>query len=279
LRGEGVEVSLRTEGPSGVDREKRRLLLYAGGLVSVVLLWMFLIFFLGVGSGAGGSEAAGARGDGGSGGGLSGGRAGDGDLESTASEADRGEKDYDTPEDPEAFVEREGAEDRRAQHEPPTPPGGATDEPGGHDPMGIQNQEVPLTPADEDRVEGAAARFVAAAYGYSGKDRDEYLDALNALLVPQNFYASPGSEEIERLSEQVETTGTKGAARMSAFKIERVGRKRVEGYAYFETADSYDRYGELVGNEKRYRQRLTLIRSDAIFLVEAAGKVQGVRGR
>jgi hypothetical protein len=272
-------VVLRIEDPSGGDRKKRRLLLYAGGLVSVVLLWTFVIFFLGVGSGAGGSEAAGARGDGGSGGGQSGERTGDGDLESTASEADRGEKDYVTPEDPEAFVERERAEDRRAQHEPPAPTGGATDEPGGHDPLGIQNQKVPLTSADENRIKGAAARFVAAAYGYSGKDRDEYLDALNALLVPQNFYASPGSEEIERLSEQVETTGTSGAAKMSAFKIERVEGKRVEGYAYFGTADSYDRYGELVGNEKSYRQRLTLIRSGAIFLVEAAGKVQEVRGR
>jgi hypothetical protein len=33
----------------------------------------------------------------------------------------------------------------------------------------------------------------------------------------------------------------------------------------------------LVGNEKGYRQRLTLIRSGAIFLVEAAGEVQEVR--
>jgi len=245
----------------------------------MVLLWTFLIFFLGVGSGAGGSEAAGTRGDGGSGGGQSGGRAGNGDLESTASEADRGEKDYVTPEDQEAFVDRERAEDRRAQNEPPARTGGAADEPGGHDPLGIQNQDVPLTPADEGRVEGAAARFVAAAYGYSGKDRDEYLDALNVLLVPQNFYASPGSDEIERLSEQVETTSIRGAAKMSAFKIERVEGKRVEGYAYFETADSYDRYGELVGKDKGYRQRLTLIRSGAIFLVEAAGKVQEVRGR
>jgi hypothetical protein len=268
-------VGLRIDDPSGGGREKRRLLLYAGGLVSVVLLWTFLIFFLGVGSGAGGSEAAGARGDENSGAG----RAGDGGLESTGFEADRGEKDYVTPEDPEAFVEREHEEDRLAQHEPAAPPGGTTDESAGHDPLGIQNQDVPLTPADENRVEGAAARFVAAAYGYSGRDRDEYLDALNALLVPQKFYASPGSEEIERLSEQVETTGTRGAARMSAFEIEKVEGERVEGYAYFETADSYDRYGELVGDKKGYRQRLTLVRSGAIFLVETAGGVDEVRGR
>ena len=53
-------MGLRIDGSSGGDRarEKRRLLLYAWGLVSVVLLWTFLIFFLGVGSGAGGSEAA-----------------------------------------------------------------------------------------------------------------------------------------------------------------------------------------------------------------------------
>ncbi len=272
-------MGLRIDDPSGGGREKRRLLLYAGGLVSVVLLWTFVIFFLGVGSGAGGSEAAGVRGDEGSGNRRAGELAGDGSRESTGFEADHVEKDYVTPEDPEAFVERERGEDRRAQHEPAVPPGGATDEPAGHDPLGIQNQDVPLTPADEGRVEGAAARFVAAAYGYSGEDRDEYLDTLKALLVPQKFYASPGSEEIERLSEQVETTGTKGAAKMSAFEIEKVEGKRVEGYAYFETADSYDRYGELVGNEKGYRQRLTLVRSGAIFLVEAAGEVQEVRGR
>ncbi len=272
-------MGLRIDDPSGGGRQKRRLLLYAGGLVSVVLLWTFLIFFLGVGSGAGGSEAAGTRVAEGSGGGRAGEQAGDGGLESTGFEADRGEKDYVTPEDPEAFVEREREEDRRAQHEPAVPPGGATDEPAGHDPLGIQNQDVPLTLADEGRVEGAAAKFVAAAYGYSGRDRDEYLDALNALLIPQKFYASPGSEEIERLSEQVETTGTRGAAKMSAFEIEKVEGERVEGYAYFETADSYDRYGGLVGNEKGYRQRLTLVRSDAIFLVEAAGEVEEVRER
>jgi hypothetical protein len=274
-------VGLRIDGSSGGDRarEKRRLLLYAWGLVSVVLLWTFLIFFLGVGSGAGGSEAAGARGDENSGAGRAGEQAGDGDRESTDLEADHGGKDYVTPEDPEAFVEREHEEDRLAQHEPAVPPGGATDEPAGHDPLGIQNQDVPLTPADEGRAEGAAAKFVEAAYGYSGRDRDEYLDSLNALLVPQKFYASPGSEEIERLSEQVETTGTRGAARMSAFEIEKVEGERVEGYAYFETADSYDRYGELVGDKKGYRQRLTLVRSGAIFLVETAGGVDEVRGR
>ena len=274
-------MGLRIDSSSGGDRarEKRRLLLYAGGLGSVVLLWTFLIFFLGVGSGAGGSEAAGARGDEGSGNGRAGEQASDGDRESTDFEADHGEKDYVTPEDPEAFVEREHEEDRRAQREPTVPPGGASDEPAGHDPLGIQNQDVLLTLADEGRVEGAAARFVAAAYGYSGRDRDEYLDALNALLVPQKFYASPGSEEIERLSEQVETTGIKGAAQMSAFEIKKVEGERVEGYAYFETADSYDRYGGLVGNKKGYRQRLTLVRSGAIFLVEAAGEVEEVRER
>src|SRR5215211_7023923 len=165
-RGEEAEVGLRIDGPSGGGREKRRLLLYAGGLVSVVLLWTFLIFFLGVGSGAGGSEAARMKGDEGSGNRRAGERAGDGGRESTGFEADRGEKDYVTPGDPEAFIKREREEDRRAQHEPAVPPGGATDEPVGHDPLGIQNQNVPLTPADENRVEGAAARFVAAAYGY-----------------------------------------------------------------------------------------------------------------
>jgi hypothetical protein len=241
-------VVLRIDDHSGGGRarEKRRLLLFAGGLVSVVLLWTFLIFFLGVGSGAGESESAGARVDEGSGNGRIG--------------------------------ERGREESRLAQRAPAAAMAGSTDEPAGHDPLGIQKQDVPLTPADKGRVKGAAARFVAAAYGYSGRDRDEYLDALNSLLIPQKFYASPGSEEIERLSEQVETTGTKGAAKMSAFEIEEVNRQRAEGYAYFETADSYDRYGELVGNEKGYRQRLTLARSGAIFLVEAAGEVQEVRG-
>jgi hypothetical protein len=273
-------MGLRIDGSSGGGRgRERRLLLYAGVLVSVVVLWTLLIFFLGVGSGAGGSEAAGAKGDGGSGNARAGEQTGEGGRKSPDFEADHGGKDYVTPEDPEAFVKREREEDRRAQHEPAIPPGGATDEPAGHDPLGIQNQEVPFTPADEARVEAAAARFVAAAYGYSGEDRDEYLDALNALLVPQKFYASPGSQEIERLSEQVETTGTKGAAKISAFEIERAEGERVEGYAYFETADSYDRYGGLVGDEKGYRQRLTLVRSGAMFLVEAAGEVQEVRRR
>ena len=262
----------------GRAREKRRLLLYAGGLVSVVLLWTFLIFFLGVGSGAGESEAAGARDEEGSGDGRAGEQIGNADWESTNLEADPRGENYVSPKDPGTFVERGREEKRLAQREQAKAAAGSTDEPASHDPLGIRNQDVPLTPADKDRVKGAAARFVAAAYGYSGEDRDEYLDAMNALLIPQKFYASPGSEEIERLSEQVETTGTKSAAKMSAFKIEEVNGERAEGYAYFETADSYDRYGELVGSEQGYRQRLTLVRSGAIFLVEAASEVQEVRG-
>jgi hypothetical protein len=257
----------------GRDKEKRRLVFYAGGLVAVVLLWTFLIFFLGVGSGGGSPGAeAGARGGDGRTGGQ---RATDGG-ESTSVEAYHGEKDYVTPDDPEAFVERERERDREAQGEPPVHKHGATNEPGSYDPLGIQEQRVPLTPTDEGRVQGAAARFVVAAYGYSGEDRDAYLDALNALLVPEKFYASPGAEEIERLSEQVETTGTRGAARMTSFDIETATRERVEGYAYFATADSYDRYGEPVGNEKSYRQRLALVRSGATFRVEAAGEIQEV---
>jgi hypothetical protein len=241
-------------------------------------LWTFLIFFLGVGSGGGGPGAeAGARGGDGSGDARAGEQRTREGGESTGFEAAHGEKDYVTPEDPEAFVERERERDREAQGEPPVH--GTTNEPGSYDPLGIQEQRVPLTPADEGRVEGAAAKFVVAAYGYSGKDRDGYLDALNVLLVPEKFYASPGAEEIERLSEQVETTGIKGAARMTSFEIEKATQERVEGYAYFATADSYDRYGEPVGNEKNYRQRLTLVRSGATFRVEAAGEIQEVRWR
>lgn len=270
-------MGLRMGGSAGgTRRERKRLFIYGGGLLGLVVLWTAAVFILGIGSGAGGEggAASGAQEEA-----TSGSRQEPGVVEDTVFEAGGGEKDYVTPEHPERFMEQERERDRRAQGEPRLHEGGATGEPASYDPLGLQEERVPLTPADRRRAESTAARFVAAAFGYTGTDRDAYLDELNALLAPEEFYASPGSQEVERYSEQVEASGTSSAARMSAFEIEDVRGQRVTGYAYFKTADTYNRYGGIQGDEKSYRQRLTLTRSGAVFEVSSADEIQEVRRR
>jgi hypothetical protein len=186
-----------------------------------------------------------------------------------------GEPESITAEDPEAAI--------REQREGTVPEGGAVHEPGSYDPLRVDPKRGALTPRDEGRARLAAAKFVAAAYGYTGEDRDEYYQAVGeTVLWPHfggegsGFYSSPGGEEIRRFAAQVEASGTESAAKLDRFEVEGSTEREVAGYAYFRTADSYDRYGEIEGNVTFYRQRLELTRYGATFKVSSAQEVERI---
>ena len=86
------------------------------------------------------------------------------------------------------------------------------------DPLGTGASEGDLAPVDEERMRFAAARFVTAAYGYSGDDADAYNQGVGQTVAWPVFYESPGSKEIGRFAEQVDKTGTKSAALLTRFE-------------------------------------------------------------
>lgn len=154
---------------------------------------------------------------------------------------------------------------------------GAGGEPGSYDPLGTGAFAVDLAPIDRKRVRFAAARFVSAAYGYSGRDEDAYNQGVGATVVWPVFYESPGTTEIERYAAQVGDTGTKSAALLTRFEVRKTRLDTAEGYAYFETGAGYGSNCGLTGEELAYRQRMTLARSGAVWKVRATEKIEEVR--
>lgn len=179
---------------------------------------------------------------------------------------------------PKALVEAsQGAPQTSPARVPHDPPEGATNEPGSYDPLGTGASAGDLAPIDRERVRFAAARFVSAAYGYSGRDKDAYNQGVGATVVWPVFYESPGAAEIERYAAQVGTTGTESAALLTRFEVGKTTPDTAEGYAYFETGAGYGRDGELTGEKVAYRQRMTLARSGAVWKVRATENIEEVR--
>ena len=282
-------------GVPGTRRNKNRLVIYTGIGLSLILLWTLLVLVLGVGShgsaagsgaGADHNGAVGATARQGSGHAAHAGRGGitapqpennGGTLAHSDPPNGGGAPQAVRPKNPEKFIAQERLRDRKASGQTPLPPGGATDEPPAGDPLGIKARKIPLTPVNQDRVKAAAAKFVIAAYGYSGRDRNEYLKQLNRQILPQTFYSSPADTEIESYLQLIESRGTKSAAKLTGFEFGKVTDEEVPGYAYFSTADGYDHYGNLVGAKKDYRQKLALVRDGAVFVVKSADRIQEVR--
>jgi hypothetical protein len=291
-------MSIRFDNRSGdrPPRGRRRpdpLVFWAVAAGGVIVVWMVLIFAVGVGGETGVPEEVAQSGQ--QEGFLteSGGKEGLVDEEGTAisSHPLGSEPDYAAPENPEEVRREESVRDRENQGEASLPEGGAANEPASYDPLGISEQDIPLTPADEERVRAAAAQFVTAAYGYTGEAGEEgereYLAGISDHALTPEFYASPGAREVERYAGLVRESGTRSAAKLERFEIEEVvpeervedgyTQQRVTGYAYFRTADEYNRYGEIEGEERSYRQRLTLERYRTVFKVYSAEEIEEVR--
>lgn len=149
-------------------------------------------------------------------------------------------------------------------------------EPAGYqpDPLGTGASAGDLAPVDQQRVRFAAARFVTAAYGYSGHDTDAYNQGVGATVAWPVFYESPGSTEIERYAAQVGESGTRSAALLSRFELTRSGGTTASGYAYFETGEGYGQSGSLTGRKHPYRQKMTLVRSGGAWVVKSTRTIE-----
>ena len=142
------------------------------------------------------------------------------------------------------------------------------------DPLGTGASEGDLAPVDRQRVSYAAARFVTAAYGYSGHDENAYNQAVGETVAWPVFYESPGSKEIGRFAAQVKETGTKSAALLTRFELTGASGSEASGWAYFRTGEGYGESGGLTGEKLSYRQKMTLVRSGGAWIVKATEPIE-----
>lgn len=157
---------------------------------------------------------------------------------------------------------------------PKQEPVGASNEPGNYNPLGRDLSEGDLAPIDEKRLRFAAGRYISAAYGYSGDDKDAYNQGVGATVVWPDFFDSEGSSETERFAKQVEKSGTKSGAVLTEFEPVEVSADRATAYAYFETGSGYTSGGGLSGEKQAYRQKMILARTGATWKVWAVEKIE-----
>ncbi len=171
-----------------------------------------------------------------------------------------------TPEGPAGAAQKPGDRSEGASAEPVSP-----------DPSGSGVRVEDRAETGGERIRFAAAEFVSAAYGYSGEDPDAYNQGVGRTVVWPAFFDSAGAAETTRYAEQVESAGTRSAARLTRFEAEETTPENATGHAYFETGEGYDpRTGELTGQRVAYRQRMTLSRIGETWKVESAGEVEEV---
>ncbi len=142
------------------------------------------------------------------------------------------------------------------------------------DPLGTGASDGDLAPIDEERVRFAAARFITAAYGYSGDDENAYNQGVGSTVAWPVFYESPGSKEIGRFAAQVKETGTKSSALLTRFELTGASGSEASGWAYFQTGEGYGESGGLTGKKLSYRQKMTLVRSGGAWIVKATEPIQ-----
>jgi hypothetical protein len=154
--------------------------------------------------------------------------------------------------------------------------GDGSSEPEGYrpDPLGTGASASDLAPVDEQRVRFAVARFVTAAYGYSGDDEHAYNQEVGSTVAWPVFYESPGSREIKRYAARVGESGTESAALLTRFELTKSGGTTASGYAYFETGEGYGPDGGLTGRKLSYRQKMTLARSGGAWIVKHTDEIE-----
>lgn len=174
--------------------------------------------------------------------------------------------------------EKESHELKRINGAKEPPPGGVKGEPGGYDPLGKDARGDEVTETQRERARLAAARFVVAAYGYSGDDANQYAQGVAGCVTWPEFYSSPGGKQIKEYIEDVRKGGVKSAAKLERFEVERGNAGEVVAVAYYATARGYTRYGELEGKKRYYRQELTLVPDGSQYEVRAASAVKELGG-
>lgn len=153
-----------------------------------------------------------------------------------------------------------------ADHEGTTPEEGAAHEPGGHDPLGTGAEPDDLTETDKGRVEAASRNFVTSAYGYTGRDDEEYRTQLNRFIFPWSFYESEGARYVQEYRQRIRTGGTQSTATLQRFELGEASQKAVKGVAYFTVEDP--------SGTRRISQELELEPFDPVWRVKAAGQIK-----
>lgn len=263
--------SLPQGGFNGRGGPGRRRVAIVGGVVLLVLIgWSYAVLSYDGGSGAGGEEP--------------GGEEPTGEVEARAGQTSSSS----TPKTTRGGVVQEGGvpgdeEGTNATTTPgqPSPESGARTTPGEAggsnappDPLRTGASADDLAEIDQERARFAAARFISAAYGYSGDDKDAYNQGVGQTVVWPAFYDSAGAGEIESYAAQVGESATNSGAKLTSFEAEETTPKTVEGYAYFETGEGYDEDGELTGERIPYRQQMKLTRSGAVWKVQAVQPIE-----
>lgn len=261
----------------------KRLVLVAGGIVVLLVAWILLVTSIG---GANSQEQGASQGG------------GDSQGRNASNEAPDQSPAGPTPEAPltvEGSVQTSGGDEEphyitpdnprqaeREKYEDNLPEGGVSQEPGSYDPLGVEPKPGQLSQRDAERAELAASKFVTAAYGYTGEDKNKYNQGVGATIIWPGFYDSPAAARITDYASEVEDSGTKSAAKVTEFEKKSVsgkfGKEKIKAVITFSTADTYNRYGEIEGTKKSYRQEMALKRDGAVFKVAGAEKIEEVGG-
>ena len=86
---------------------------------------------------------------------------------------------------------------------------------------GVPEGEVPIED-EEGRTNGQrgfVSSFVGAAYGYTGKDVEEYRSGAERRIDPSTYYDSPGGQTLRYYASLVEDGGAENAAVLKEYRI------------------------------------------------------------
>lgn len=157
-------------------------------------------------------------------------------------------------------------------------PDGAANAPGGFDPLNKNAKPGDLTETDRERVELVVSEFITSAYGYTGDDPTEYVRDVEANVVAPDFYDSPAGVDVTERTQKVNESGVRSSAKLESFEITKTEPERVMGTAYYATGGSYERNGELKGEQTSYSQEIRLVPDGEVYRVRAGSKPEETGG-
>ncbi len=255
--------------PAGRPQRRRRRVVIVG-VVLALLGWILAVAALG---GGGGSEQGGSPGDDGH---------GLGEATDPSPGPESATDDGDEPASSSSVPAEDGSNKDDEEHvhsytnETTTlPPGEAAKLNEPSNPLLLDDPTLSdLSETDRARIEQAAARFVTAAYGYSGDSEQEYRQGVSDTSHAIDLYSSPGGELIDQeYAEAIGEEGIHSAARLQEFEVTSVKNSQAKATAHFtiSSGGEYNRYGELEGGESiDYRQELMLYPYGEVYRVTSA---------
>jgi hypothetical protein len=170
------------------------------------------------------------------------------------------------PEKPAVEAEPVSRPSGENENEATTPHEGATHEPGGYDPLETGAEPGDLSETEKGRATMAATNFVLAAYGYKGKNQQEYSTVLNRTIFPWSFYESPGGAYVKDYRRRINDGGIKSSAVVDRFEMKETSLEEVKGVVHFVVKDDL--------GKRSLSQKLTLKPHRAIWRVSGAGEIR-----